>query len=208
MLRFEGIRQRVLLQPAGHGKGTDVVGFTAQLRRDEVGQAVVGKTDLLRLLTQMVADRQHMGTGFIAIDLDIIPHAVRREQPHHAARVEGFLCAELVEQIVGIFKQALGFFTHHLVFEDAGIFPGQRPGHKERRPVDVVTQGFDAGRYLLHAQAMGDGRRIAGPVKGQVVIPCRRQGHRRGARFFARVLDTHRFVLFAGSGNKVVTLSC
>ncbi|MNP24981.1 hypothetical protein D3C76_1177720 [compost metagenome] len=161
MLRFVGIRQRVLLQPAGYGKGTDVVRFTAQLRRDEIGQAVVGKTDLLGLLTQMMADRQHVGARFIAIDLDVIAHTVGREQPHHAARVEGFLLAELIEQVVGILKQALGLFTHHFIFEDARIFSGQRPGHKERRPVDVVAQGFNAGRHLLHAQTMGNRRRIA-----------------------------------------------
>lgn len=38
VLRFERVRQRVFLQTAGHRKGADIVGFTTQLRRDEIGQ--------------------------------------------------------------------------------------------------------------------------------------------------------------------------
>ena len=39
MLRFIGVRQRVLFQAAGHGEGADVVRLAAQLRRDKIGEA-------------------------------------------------------------------------------------------------------------------------------------------------------------------------
>lgn len=89
--------------------------------------AVVGKAHFLGLLAQMVAHGQHMGAGFIAVDFYVVAHAVRREQPHHAARVEGFLCAQSVEHIVGIFKQAFRLFAYYLIFKNARIFARQRP---------------------------------------------------------------------------------
>ena len=125
VLRFERIRQRVFFQTAGYRKGTDIIGFATQLRRDEIGQAVVGKAHFLRLLAQMAADRQHVGAGFIAINFHVVAHAVRREQAHHAARVEGFLCAQRVEHVVGIFKQALRLLADHLILQDARIFARQ-----------------------------------------------------------------------------------
>lgn len=91
MLRFIGIRQRVLFGPPVTAKGADVVRLAAQLRRDKIGEAVVGEANLLRLLAQMMAHRQHVGAGFIAIDFNIVAHAVGREQTHHAPRVQGFL---------------------------------------------------------------------------------------------------------------------
>ncbi len=170
MLRVKRFGERVFLQPAGYREGPQIIGFTAQFRRDEVCQAVVGEADFFRLLTQMMADGQHMRPGFITVDFDIVANAVGREQPYYAAWVKGFLRAELVEHLVGVFKQALRFFADYLVFENARVFARQRPGHKERRPVDVIAQGFNAGRDFLYAQAMGNGRRIAFPVESQVVF--------------------------------------
>ena len=93
VLRFERVRQRIFFQTAGYRKGANIVGFTAQLRRDKIGQAVVGKAHFLGLLAQMAADCQHVSAGFIAVNFDVVAHAVGREQPHHAAWVEGFLRA-------------------------------------------------------------------------------------------------------------------
>ena len=154
----------------------------------------------------MVAHGQHMGAGFIAVDFHVVAHAVRREQPHHAARVEGFLCAQPVEHVVSIFKQALRLFAHHLIFKNARIFARQRPGHEERRPVDVVTQRFDAGRHVLHAQTVCDRRRIAGPVERQIVFARRLKRNRRRARFLTSMLNADGFILFAGAGDKVIAL--
>ena len=154
----------------------------------------------------MMPHRQHVRASFIAIDFDIVADPVSREQPHYASRIQGLLGAELIQQLIGIAEQALRLFAHHFIFQNARIFPGQRPGHKERRPVDIVTQGFDTGFHFLHAQAMGHRRRIAFPVKGQIVIARGFQRDRRGARLFTAVLNTYRFVLFAGSGDKIITL--
>ena len=87
VLRFERVRQRIFFQTAGYRKGANIVGFT------KIGQAVVGKAHFLGLLAQMAADRQHVSAGFIAVNFDVVAHAVGREQPHHAAWVEGFLRA-------------------------------------------------------------------------------------------------------------------
>ena len=86
-----------------------------------------------------MAHRQHVGAGFIAIDFNIVAHPVGREQAHHAARVEGFLCAQFIQQLVSVFEQALRLFPYHFIFQNARIFTRQRPGHKERRPVDVIA---------------------------------------------------------------------
>ena len=206
MLRFIGVRQRVLFQAAGHGEGADVVRLAAQLRRDKIGEAVVGEANLLRLLAQMMAHRQHVGAGFIAIDFNIVAHAVGREQTHHAARVQGFLCAQLIQQLVSIFEQALRLFPYHFIFQNARIFTRQRPGHEERRPVDVVAQGLDTGFHRLYPQTMSHRRCVALPVKGQIVFPCGGQGHRRRARFFTSMLDTHGLILFARAGDKLIAL--
>ena len=173
MLRFVCLRQRILFKSAGYRKGADIVGFATQFRCDEIRQTVVGEAHFLRLLTQVMAHGQHMRAGFIAVDFHIVTHAVRREQPHHAARIEGFLCTQRVEHVIGIFKQPLRLFTNHLILEDARIFARQRPGHEERRPVNVVTQRFDAGGDVLHAQTMRNRRGIARPVKRQIVIARR-----------------------------------
>ena len=103
-------------------------------------------------------------------------------------------------------EQPLRLFADYLVFQNAWILPGQRPGHKEWRPVDVVAQGFDAGFHALHAQTMGNRWRVAGPVKGQIVLTSGSQGHRRRAWFLARVLDTHGFILATRARNKIIVL--
>ncbi len=62
MLGVIGFGQRILLQPAGDGKRADVVLFAAQLRRNEIGQAVVSKAYLFGLLAQMACHRQYLST--------------------------------------------------------------------------------------------------------------------------------------------------
>ncbi len=54
MLRFEGVRQRVVFfkTAAGHRESTDVIRFAAQFRRDKIRQTVVGKTGFLGLLAR------------------------------------------------------------------------------------------------------------------------------------------------------------
>ncbi|MNX96900.1 hypothetical protein D3C86_1292420 [compost metagenome] len=88
VLRLVRVSERVLLQPTGDSKRADVVRFATEFWRHEIGQTVVGKTDFLGLLTQMTAHRQHVGAGFIAINFDVIPDTVRREQAHNAAWIE------------------------------------------------------------------------------------------------------------------------
>ncbi len=88
-----------------------------------------------------------------------------------AARVQGFLCAQLIQQLVSIFEQALRLFPYHFIFQNARIFTRQRPGHEERRPVDVVAQSLDTGFHRLYSQTMSHRRRVALPVKGQIVFP-------------------------------------
>ena len=154
----------------------------------------------------MAADCQHVGAGFIAVNFNVVAHAVGRKQAHHAARVKGFLRAQRVEHVVGVFKQALRLLANHLILQDTRIFARQRPGHKERRPIDVVAQRFDAGADLLNAQAMRDRWRVARPVKRQIVVARRLKRNWRRARFLAPVLDANGFVLFAGALNKLVAL--
>ncbi len=206
VLRFVSISQIVFFKTAGDCESTDVIRFSAQFRRDKIRQTVVGKTDFLGLLAQVVADRQNMSTGFVAINFDVIANAVRREQAHHATRIQQFLGAQFIQHIIGVFKQTLRLNAHHLIFQNARVFAGQRPGHKERRPVDVVAQSFDAGFHLLHAQTVGYRRGVAFPIECQIIIARRLQRDRRRTRFFAGVLNTHGFVLFAGTGDKVIAL--
>ncbi len=56
-----------------------------------------------------------MGARLIAINFDVVPTRLA-EQPHHAARVKGFLGAEFVEHVVSVFKQALRLFADNLIF--------------------------------------------------------------------------------------------
>nr|WP_287141842.1 hypothetical protein [Clostridium sp.] len=93
MLRFKGISQCVLFQPASHGKCADVICFTRKLRRNEVSETVVSEACFFGLLTQMVADVDHMGTRFVTVDFNVIAHTVCREQAHHATRIQRFLGA-------------------------------------------------------------------------------------------------------------------
>ena len=53
---------------------------------------------------------------------------------------------------------------------------------------------------------MGHRRRVALPVEGQIVFPRGGQGHRRRARFFTPMLDTHGLILFTRAGDKIIAL--
>ena len=170
MLGFEGVRQRIFFQTTSDRKSTDVIRFTAQFRRNKVRQAVVGETDFFRLLAQVMTHVDDVRTRLVTVNLDVVTHAVSREQAHHAARIQGLLSAEFIQHIIGVFEQTFRLFSHHLIFEDARVFPGQRPGHKERRPVDVVAQRFDAGFNALYAEAVRHRRRVVFPVEGQIVV--------------------------------------
>ena len=146
-----------------------------------------------------------MRARLVAVNFDIVADAVRREKAHHAARRQGFFGAQFVEHLVGVFKQPLRLLAHNLIFQNARIFPGQRPGHKERRPVDVITQRLDACRHFFNAQTVRGGRRVAFPVKRQIVFTRGGERHRRRARFFTPVLNAHGFILFAGARDEIVT---
>ncbi|CCJ86418.1 hypothetical protein BN133_2795 [Cronobacter dublinensis 582] len=52
---------------------------------------------------------------------------------------------------------------------------------------------------------MRDGRRVDLPVERQIVLPRGGERHRRRARLFTRMLNTHGFILFTGARHKVVT---
>ena len=153
-----------------------------------------------------MADSDHLAAALVAINLDIVPDAVSRENAHHAARRQRFLRAQPVQHGVGVGKQTLRLFAYHLIFQNARIFACQRPGHKERRPVDIVTQRVDADRYLADAKTMRRRRRIAFPVDGDRVIARSLQRYRRRARFFTRVLDAHGLVLFPRARHEILFL--
>ena len=57
-----------------------MVGDAGLLRRDEVGQALVGDAvAVLPLLAQAVQGREHRGPGLVGVDLDVVADAVGRE---------------------------------------------------------------------------------------------------------------------------------
>ena len=170
VLRVIRLRQCVLLKAAGHGESAQIVRLAARLRRDIIRQTVVGEIGFLRLLTQMMADGNHLAAALIAVNFNIVPDAVGREDAYHTARRQRFLRAEAVQHSVGVGKQTLRLFAYHFIFKNARIFARQRPGHKERRPVDVVAQRIDAGRYFADAETMRRRRRIAFPVDMDCVI--------------------------------------
>ena len=65
----------------GHGEGADPVGYPGFLRRDIVGEALVGAArGLLVLLAQVVPGHQHVAARCVAIDLDVVADPRGREQ--------------------------------------------------------------------------------------------------------------------------------
>ncbi len=60
-------------EPRGNGEGADVVGQTGVLGRDVVAQRPVrDAVPMLALLAQVVQRGQHLGTGLVGVDLDVV----------------------------------------------------------------------------------------------------------------------------------------
>src|SRR6218665_2866656 len=77
-------------QARRHGKQAGVVGDAAVLGCDEIRQAAARAHDtiddmLLRLLAQAVPGHRAPGAGVVGVELDVLAHAVGRQQGHHAA---------------------------------------------------------------------------------------------------------------------------
>ncbi len=83
-----------------------------------------------------------------------------------------------------------------------GYLPASDRVIKEWCPVDVVAQRFDAGGHLLHAQAMGNWRRISSPSQTPDRYRAPPEASPVGARFLAGMLNADGFVLFAGRATK------
>ena len=85
------------------GKATDRVDASRITRRNEVGERVVGLTGgLLVLLAEHVELPDDGGTVGIGVELDIIPHPVRRPKAADPADSELLLLHDRLENLEGI----------------------------------------------------------------------------------------------------------
>src|SRR2546423_9614048 len=106
-------------------------------RRHEVGEAIIRlAVGLLNLLTKEMKRRQHLGSRFVGVKLDVVADAVRGKQTIDASWMKPFPAYDLVEQLLRVGKEFASFFAMFLVVQDCWIAAAQLPGVKKRRPID------------------------------------------------------------------------
>ena len=136
-LRFEP-------QPCRDRKAADVVGQTALLRGDKVGQGAVGfvRIALGCLLAQGVEARDLLLTDLVRVQGDVVADAVGREESVHGRGPEPFFPDDLVQQLPGVGKEFARLLPEGRVLQDARIPAAEFPHVEEGRPVDVGHDGF------------------------------------------------------------------
>src|SRR5690606_30049826 len=95
----------------------------------------------------------------------------------HTIGPQALVGDDLIQHALRIFKEPRGFRSYYRVFEDTRISACQHPRLEERRPVDVVSKGFqgEVEQHLIPQE-----RRLYNffflPVDGDFVLSCIVQG--------------------------------
>ena len=197
------VRQHEAVVALGTGMArTHGLGFSVQgLGRNKVSQATTGAHVQLAigagdggffgLLAQAVPDHGHFAAAFVGVDFNVVAHAVGGVQGHHAVSRQPAAFNEALEHALCVGIHAHGLGAHHLVFQNRRKWPGQVPGLKEGRPVNVLRQ-LGQVKVFKHAPAneLGHRRRVMRPVESRG-IGARLGNRPHGRLLFVGVLLAH-----------------
>ena len=137
MVLLKSATQRLDPDTAGDRKGSQVVGHSRRLGRDEVSQGLVILPFGFRpLLPESVEGRMHRRPAFIRIQFNIVTHAISGEKAIDRLRHQQLLVDNLLQESLSIVEQFFRFRTDIRIIEDLWIAPAQLPCVKKWRPVD------------------------------------------------------------------------
>ena len=160
----------------GDGESADVVGAAAILRRDEIGESVVGRVFLDLLLPKRVQ-------GCAVGQHDVVTDAVGLKVADDAFGGETIILDDEIEQGIRIAVElrglgfGAGFFVGFVPSAGEGLLlrvpaATQFPSVEEGRPVDEAAQIFDRRQDRFDAEfgRFGDLDRV--PVAGEFIRAC------------------------------------
>ena len=208
MLRLE-LREPGVESAHRHRESADPVRHARILRRDEVGQALVGAAGrLLVLLPQVVPGHRNRASVRVVIDFDVVAvHARCRVQAKHAVCGDPFFAHDALEHFQRFGVQLARGFADHRIFENLRVRAGKLPGLEERRPVDIGNQLFQRIVAQHCEPRRARCRRLAGrPVGGEAKAPGFGDRQQRPGAFFVPVLGADLLVVGAHAGDIAVAL--
>ena len=128
-------------QSRGDGERAGIVLDPRILRRDEVGQTIVGLARRPNVLLPEVAPRQcDRGARRVGVELDVVADRIGRQDGDDAAGGKPASLDDALEHRLALRVDVARDLAHDRIVKDRGKRSRELPGLEERRPVDSTRE--------------------------------------------------------------------